>query len=109
MKKFNFKLIFRNSATGEADLEFETVNDAICQARNDMKFDNELIEIYISAEDIRNVTLSRRTLRESELITEHFEEFKKKNEDKTPGLIDAFLYGWKAEKNNTVDIIPDND
>lgn len=109
MTIFNFKQTFRDKTENSFSRDFGKVNDAISMTREDMKIDNEIMEVYISSKDIKNVTLSRRTLKESELIIEHFDEFIKKNkeDDKKPGLLDAFLCGWKAEKNNTVDIIRD--
>lgn len=107
MKKFSFNVSNRDGSKGGFGSSFEGVNAAISHARLDMINDNEINSIEITGEDVKSVTLSRRSLTEKETINFSFDIYKEKMKGEQDEFI-AFTAGWKAEKNNNIDIIEES-
>ena len=107
MKRFSFNISNRDGSKGGYGSSFEGVNDAISHARFNMSNDNEINSIEITGNDVKSVTLSRRSMTEKEIIRNAFDWYKEKKKDKQDEFI-AFTAGWKAEKNNNIDIIEES-
>ena len=107
MKNFTFNISNRDGSKGGFGSSFEGVNAAISHARKEMISSNEINSIEITGEDVKSVTLSRRSLTEKEAISNAFDWYKEKMEEEQDEFI-AFTAGWKAEKNNNIDIIEES-